>query len=279
MPDPDRIQQLFKKATAAARAMPGRSGRLVRLIECDEVMVAGDLHGQVGHFQEVLNRAKLDQQPRRHLVLQEVIHGPHRYPDGSDKSHQLLDLVAALKVQYPTRVHFLPGNHEFAQITGRPIARTSGELNSLFHAGLIAAYGDRAGDIAACYSEFIFASPLGIRTPNRVFLSHSLPPAAAKWNCSIMTEDFLSPEALQPGGDAYQVIWGRDLSLQAVQQFLAAVDADLLITGHIPCPEGFQTPNELQLVLDAQEPPAAYCLFSTDRPLTHRELVQGVSFL
>ena len=32
------------------------------------------------------------------LVLQEVIHGKFRYPDGGDKSHQLLDLVAALRI-------------------------------------------------------------------------------------------------------------------------------------------------------------------------------------
>jgi hypothetical protein len=57
------------------------------------------------------------------------------------------------------------------------------------------------------------------------------------------------------------------------------MDADLLITGHIPCERGFETPNDRQLILDAMGAPACYCLFPTDRPLTHAELVGGVATL
>jgi hypothetical protein len=57
------------------------------------------------------------------------------------------------------------------------------------------------------------------------------------------------------------------------------LDADLLITGHIPCDRGFDLPNDRQLVLDSLGTPAAYCLFPTDRPLTHAELIAHVSTL
>ena len=67
-------------------------------------MVVGDLHGNLPAFKKVLLAAALDRHPGRHLVLQELIHGPLSYPgDGGDRSHQLLDVVAALKCQYPER--------------------------------------------------------------------------------------------------------------------------------------------------------------------------------
>src|SRR5262245_17386473 len=107
MPDPQRLLRTLNQATRFFRSTPGRRGRLVRLTDAAEVFVAGDLHGHVENFRSILQKAELAKHPRRHLVLQELIHGPYRYPTGGDKSHQLLDLLAALKCQYPERVHML----------------------------------------------------------------------------------------------------------------------------------------------------------------------------
>src|SRR5437762_2779759 len=117
MPDPDRLLATLRRAAAAARAAPGRRGRVVAPADAADVLAVGDLHGHLGNFQAALKLADLGGHPRRHLVLQEVVHGPYRYPAGGDKSHQLLDLTAVLVAQYPGRVHFLPGNHELAQVT------------------------------------------------------------------------------------------------------------------------------------------------------------------
>jgi hypothetical protein len=51
------------------------------------------------------------------------------------------------------------------------------------------------------------------------------------------------------------------------------IDADLLVTGHIPCDNGVWAPNDRQVVLDAMQSPGGYCLFPSDRPLTHAELL------
>jgi hypothetical protein len=281
MPDPEKIIYTVNRAIAACQSTPGRRGRFLELADVEDVLVAGDLHGHVGHFQAILHHADLAKNPKRHLIVQELIHGPFFYPKGGDKSHQLLDLFAALKTQYPQRVHFLPGNHEFAQITNRPIARCAGEMNSLFYQGVATAYGSRAVSVASAYKSLILAAPLGIRTPNGVFISHSLPSAQslATWTFSALQEDELADDAYQPGGTVFDLVWGRDLSLETARGFLAKVNASLLVTGHIPCDEGFQVPNEVQLVLDSQEPPAACCLFAANRPITHAELVAGVSIL
>src|SRR5207244_10253355 len=154
MPDPDRLLQTLRRAAQAFRDTPGRRGRLVVPQDVEEVLVAGDLHGNLENFRLLLQKGDLAQKPRRHLVLQELIHGPFHYAGGAgDKSHQLLDLAAALKCQYPRQVHLLLGNHELAQWTERWIMKGDLDLNQAFRAGVDTAYGARAADIYAAYRE------------------------------------------------------------------------------------------------------------------------------
>ena len=141
MPDPDRLLTTLRRALDAFRDTPGRCGRLVALDGAVEVLASGDLHGNVENFRRLLQKADLANHPGRHFVLQEVVHGPLRYPAGGDRSHQLLDLIAALKCQHPRQVHFLIGNHELAQLTDRLIAKDDVELNDLFIQGVRTAYG------------------------------------------------------------------------------------------------------------------------------------------
>jgi hypothetical protein len=280
MPDPAKLLHTLARAAAAFRATPGRTGRVVALADAAEVLVGGDLHGHLANFQTLMKKADLAHHPRRHLVLQEVVHGPFHYPAGGDKSHQLLDLVAALTCQFPGRVHFLPGNHELAQASGRAVGKGDDEYNALFVAGVRTAYGDRADDVYAAYLDLIAAAPLAVRTANRVFVSHSLPSAVRMDNFSY--DDLLRetrPEDLGPQGPVYALVWGRDTRPENVSAFLAKVDADLLVTGHVPLDCGFSAPNGRQLILDSLGTPAGYCLFAADRPLTHAELVQCARIL
>jgi hypothetical protein len=281
MPDPQRLLRTLQRAAAAFRATPHRRGRFVELHDVEDVLVAGDLHGTLDNLRRLLDVADLAGRPRRHLVLQEVVHSAYHYPDGGDKSHQLLDVVAALKCQFPHQVHFLLGNHELAQWTDRLIAKGDLDLNGLFRRGVEYAYGPRAGDVYAAYVELFRVVPLALRTPNRVFLSHSLPSALRQVSFAFadLQRDDHDAKDLAPGGSVHALVWGRDTQEATAAAFLAAVDADLLITGHIPCENGFETPNGRQLILDSHGPAACYCLFPADRPLTLAELVRGIGRL
>jgi hypothetical protein len=281
MPDPQRLLTTLRHAAGAFRSTPGRRGHVVALSDCDEVLVTGDMHGHLENFRSALKRADLGGRPRRHLVLQEVIHGPFRYPAGGDKSHQLLDLVAALKAQYPRQVHFLLGNHELSQWTERRVEKDDEELNALFRQGVQSAYGARAGEIYEAYLQLFAAAPLALRTANRVFLSHSLPSARRleAFDLAVLERDELAAADLALGGSAHALVWGRDTSAANAAAFLAKVDADLLISGHIPCDKGFLAPNDRQLILDSLGATACYCLFPTDRPLSHAELLERVGTL
>jgi hypothetical protein len=278
MPDTERLLKTLHKAAELLRATPGRRGHWLQLQEADDVLVAGDLHGNVENFRQILNRAQLAKQPRRHLVLQELIHGPHRYPARGDKSHQLVDLFAALKCQFPRQVHYLLGNHELSQWTARAIAKTDTDYNAIFREGIGTAYGAHAGAVYQAYFKIFELLPVAIRTSNRVLLSHSLPYASKREAVTLaaLERELWDPADLLPGGAAHAIVWGRDTSLENVSAYLQKLDADFLITGHIPCPQGYGTPNENQLIIDAMGIPACCCLFPANRVVTYKELVTSV---
>lgn len=278
MPPPDRMHYTLRRATELVRATPGRIGHIVHLQNSTEVLVVGDLHGHIPNFQSVMKAADLAHHPTRHLVLQELIHSKFRYPNGGDRSHQLVDLFSALRCQFPERVHYLPGNHELAQWTNRAVGKGDDEYNETFVKGAEAAYGPAGKDIYAAYCDLFRALPLAIRTPNAVFLSHSLPAARylPTFDPSKFGAEKYDDAEYQPGGFVYGIVWGRDTSDRNVSDYLRKVDSDLLVSGHIPTDEGFLVPNSKQLIVDCSASPAAYVMFPTDRPLTLNELVQGV---
>lgn len=279
MPAPERMLTHLRQAIALVRATPGRRGRILELQDCYEVLVAGDLHGHVANFQVMLQIADLANNPRRHFVLQEVIHGKHRYPRGGDKSHQLVDLFAALKGQFPKQVHFLPGNHEMAQWTNRPVLKADENLNSIFQSGVNEAYGPQYGpQIYATYLELFQALPVVLRTPNRVVVCHSQPSAQAMmlFDPKRLELDPHDPADLQPGGVVHSLLWGRDTSGTTTTMFLQKMDADFLVSGHIACEQGYQVPNTRQIILDCAECPGGYVLFPTTQPLTHNDLIDHI---
>ena len=269
----------LRQAVALVRATPGRRGHTVALEDCTDVLVAGDLHGHVPHFQALLTHADLANHPARHFVLQEVIHGKFRYPNGGDKSHQLVDLFAALKCQYPRQVHMVPGNHELAQWTNRPVIKADENQNALFREGVHEAYGPAAGPkVYAAYLELFRALPAVLRAPNGVLICHSLPAARflPLFDPARLERDTYADDDLQPGGSLHSLLWGRDTSADAAGSFLRKMGCDLLVSGHIACHDGFAVPNDRQVIVDCAETPAGFVLFPADRKLTHAELVACV---
>jgi hypothetical protein len=278
MPDPLRLLKTITRATEAIHVQPGRRGRFIELADAEEILIAGDLHGHVANFQALYKTADLAKFPRRHLIIQEVVHGTFRYPLGGDKSHQLLDLFSALKVQFPARVHLLMGNHELAQWTDRPIIKGDDDLNSLFLNGLEEAYGEQASAIYGEYRHMFAALPCAIRTSNRIFISHSLPTPKHRDNFSLalLEQNEHNLAEFAPKGHVYSLLWGRDCSSDNVAAFLKKVDCDWLVSGHIPCEHGFEAPNEQQIILDSCGSPAAYALLPASRSLTRNEFYSTV---
>ncbi len=279
MPDPRKVLTTIRRATELFRATPGRVGGVVNLDDARDVMVVGDLHGNLAAFRRALESAALDANPERHLVLQELIHGPQVYPgDKGDRSHQLVDLMAALKCQYPSRAHVILGNHELSEITDRIIGKDGEVLNVKFRQGITTAYGEASNDVFRAYKELFLALPLAIRTRNRVFVCHTIPDARDldTIDLELLKADVWPAEAMKRRGTIYALTWGRDESPETVDRFAAMVDADLFVTGHQPCDDGFRQANHRQIIIDGTPPFPCYCLFPCDRPLTIQDLMTGV---
>lgn len=284
MPDPEKVLFTVRRATELFRNTPGRSGGIVTLDDssADEVIVVGDLHGNIPAFRQILEVSALSTHPHRHLVLQELIHGHRAYPnEGGDRSHQLVDLVCALKCQFPGRVHLILGNHELSEITGRAIGKNGVPLNALFRKGINTAYGDHGAAIYAAYLELFATLPLAVRTPNRVFLCHTIPDGYELdgIDLEILKLDRWPDEAMKRHGTVYAMTWGRDTETETVDRFASMIDADLFITGHQPCDEGFKMANVRQLIVDGTDPNPTYCQFPTREPVTIESLVAGVRTL
>ena len=280
MPDPRKVIATVLRAAELFRQTPGRVGGVVAPPDADEFLVVGDLHGNIPAFRALLPVADLAKHPRRHLVLQELIHGPLAYPDdGGDRSHQLVDLVCALKCQYPDRVHLILGNHELSELTGRPIIKAGVPLNEPFRQGIATAYGAAVGEVFDAYLALFASLPLAVRSPNRVLMCHTVPDGLMldAFDPALLTSsDPWPPESTARGGTIYALTWGRDVSPETADHFASLVDADLFVCGHQPCDEGFRQANHRQLIVDGTDPYPTYCLFDARGPMTMERLAQGV---
>lgn len=282
MPDAARVLATIRQATRIFRESPGRLGSQVILDDADDVIVVGDLHGNVPALMQVLEYADLDNRKKRHLVLQELIHGPRMYAnDGGDKSHQLVDLVCALKCRYARRVHVILGNHELSEITGRAIAKNGVPLNALYHIGVRTAYGDLAEEICEAYRELFLAYPLAVRTANRVLICHTVPDGAwlDDFDPGILQAAAWTPAEMARGGSVYMLTWGRDIAPETVDRFAGMLDADWLITGHQPCDEGFLVANHRQIIIDGTDPFPTFLHFEAREATTLEKLKAGVHVL
>ncbi len=262
MPDPQKLLNTLDKAIDLTQNTPGRKGLLIHLNSGSDILVSGDLHGHIGNFQKIFSQSQLTKETQRHFVLQEVVHGNFYYPQGGDKSHQLLDLYAALKCQFPARVHLLMGNHELSQWQNRLIMKNDRDLNQCFYDGVMQGYGNYGETIYQKYMDLIAILPVAIRTANRLWISHSLPATKyiSTFSQAELEKETITESQYQLGGEVFAMVWGRNTLEAHVQQFLRLVDADWLITGHIPCEQGYNFPNRYQVIVDCSQSPAAYAL-------------------
>lgn len=278
----DGVVGILRDATIANQQTPTRRGNVVVITadDADDVMITADLHGHRENFAAILRIADLEQNPRRHLVLQEVCHGGPSYPGGGCQSHVMLEEVAALKARYPEQVHFIVSNHELAELTDFPILKAQRFLNLLFRNGMLEAYGEMTERVREAYLAFLRSLPLAVRLPGGVFISHSLPEEMAQQEFdSTIFDRPLTDSDYQPHASLFNLVWGRDFRPENAQAFARLVGAEVLIHGHEPCREAFQVPNDRQIILDCSGDLASYLILPTTEALTHAQMVERIQVL
>lgn len=277
------IVAAFDRAADANRQMPGRQGSTVVLTPelADDVMITGDLHGHRRNFNRIRRIAALDKHPRRHLVFQELCHGGPTYSEnGGCMSHTILEDVAELMAKYPQRVHLILGNHELAELTDFAIRKNNQLLNLSFRLGLQQMYGSAAEHVREALLRFLRSCPLAVRLSQGVLVTHSLPEGVdlRGFDPSVLLRDFV-PDEDGEESDVFRLVWGRDYRRQNVDAFCNSVGANLLITGHEPCREGFIAPSDLQIVLDCCSDKGAYVILPVGAELSHAEVMERIEML
>ena len=257
----DNIVATFDRAADANRQTPGRRGSVVALTPKlpTRSMITGDIHGHRRNFNLIRRLAALDRHGR-HLVLQEVCHGGPSYrQNGGCMSHTILEDVAALKVQYPERVHFILGNHELAEMTDYPIQKNRLLLNCSFGWGCSRCTGRPRRRSARRFAILVDLPVGGPTAAGNVRLSQ---PARGRRRRGF---DPVGPRRTSPPADCWnkRTFFGCSGAATTAAErpgVCGAGGGQIPITGHEPCQEGFVAPNDLQIILDCCGDKAAYAL-------------------
>jgi len=267
-----------RRAAEANRACAARRGNVVCLTpeNAADVMIVADLHGNRLNYEKLLAVADLANQPRRHLIMQEVCHGGPEYPGdgGGCMSHLLLEDCIRLKTDYPERFHFLLSNHELAELGDFPICKARRMLNVQFRCGINEMYGAAGEQIRDAYLEFLGTCPLAVRLTAGIFISHSCPDRCDRepFDTSIFERPLLAAD-YKTGSPAFKLVWGRDFRAANADAFARQVGAEVLIHGHEPCEAGFSAPNKRQVILDGCCSQATYLILPVGPKLSQADVI------
>ena len=276
---PSAVADMFRRAAEMIRRDPRRKGNVIQLPGPCDVVVSGDLHGNRAALDKIIRCAALARTKQTHLVLQEVIHGPHE-DNGRDRSIDVLIRAVRLAVEHPGQVLFLMGNHDLSQATGGEIMKNGASACRDFAAGVRFAFGPDAEEVLHAAYELLLSLPLAVRCPNKVWLSHSLPPPG----CLVPeVMDVLGrphvPEDLRRGGAVYEWTWGRGHSAEQVESLAGELDVDFFILGHLHTDEGLEVISPRCVAITSDSPAGCIIRLPCDRPLTAGALAQYVKLI
>ena len=248
----DVIKLLLKTASLNYKE-PRRFGNVIRLPKNGDVLIAGDLHGNMANFKSIVQIANLERNSKRHIIFQEVIHSTNVAQEGLISSFDVLVQLAQLKNRFRGRVHMIIANHDIAQACDHYIVKGGSLLNMAFEAGLRDVYGKLTAEVKESFAHLVFSMPAAVRTRTGIFIAHSLPKRKALETFDPKALDTpMDPDQLLASSVA-EMVWGRDLAQENADAFSKLVKAKLFIVGHTPCENGYKIPNSRTIIVDSKD--------------------------
>jgi len=237
---PQTIIDLLHKAAEANHADSFRRGNLIHLPAEGSLIISGDIHGHRRNFERIVSFADLLNNPDRHIVLQEIIHGGPEDHQGGCLSYKLLFDVVRYKLKFTDRIHLVMGNHALSFVSNSEIMKDGKEMNRAMCQALEREYKQASKDIKLAIRQFLFSQPLAVRCNNRIWLSHSLPSDhfADKFDPKILDTQLKISDCEKPGS-AYLITWGRRHSQALLDKMAKLFDVDIFILGHQPQEKGW----------------------------------------
>jgi hypothetical protein len=247
---PQKIVDLLNSGVQANNADRFRRGNMIYLSSDVQLIATGDIHGHRRNFERIVTFADLANNPDRHVLLQEIIHGGPRDAAGGCLSHKLLFDVIRYKSTFPDRVHIIMGNHDIAFINNSRVMKDGEEMNRLTRLALEREFQEAGDDIKLAIRQFLFSQPLAVRCENRIWLSHSLPADrfVDKFDRQILDKQLKINDCVKPGS-AYLLTWGRNFSQQTLDKMAELFDIDIFILGHQPQQQGWSRAGKNLIIL------------------------------
>src|SRR5437773_1108791 len=247
----DHVVETFGAAGDENKLSPLRDQQVVNLPADGEVWMTGDIHDNRTNFAKLITAVDLENHPKRHLVLHELIHGDHFDPKGAEDSWRMLYQAAELKCDFPGQVHFLLANHDLAQIHGEGIMKAGLSVCEAFNAGVKRDFSTGATLVTVAITEFLLSLPLAIRCPNGLLFCHSLPTddQIKNFDYTVFDRPLEPADYKRRTGPVYQLIWGRNVSPAGADEFADQMNAKLIVTGHQPQDAGYFVNGERHLII------------------------------
>ncbi len=247
--DPEVACESLSQAAKLNHEDPVRHGATLRFGAAGQVVMTGDMHGNLKNFEKLQRFCNLEKSPGRCVILHELIHQELTTPGQLDLSIDLLVRAAHWKCEFPDNVFFLQSNHELAQLRGQEITKGGRCVLHDFEQGVLARYANRAADVLDAARAYMGSLPLAARTASGVFMSHSLPDPMVLENFDIGVFDRVPDQAdMSPGGPGYSLVWGRFHSPREVERFAQRLGVECFLVGHTPQETGYNIIGRLMIV-------------------------------
>jgi hypothetical protein len=275
--DAQIVCDIFHRAAELNRNSAMRSGSVVDLPDEGKLLVTGDMHDHRVNFIKAFRFAQLRQNDDHHLLLQELIHG-EKLVNGLDLSYRTSAEAAALQIRYPGRVHLLLSNHELAQVNGEDISKHGVSSVEAFQAGLEYVFGGGGEQVEQAFAEWVLSLPLGVRCPNGIMCTHSLPNARRKdvFDPMVMFRELTELDLAGPQGSAHLLVWGRSIPQNWADDLATLWNSDLFVLGHQQAEMGYELHGETMLILASDHDHGVMLPINLARNYSRAEMVDAL---
>ncbi|MBU0617244.1 MAG: metallophosphoesterase [Planctomycetes bacterium] len=272
LPDAETACGLLREAAVLIREDPIRKGGLLEFGSAGQVVMTGDMHGNLRNFEKLQRYCALERSPGRSVILHELIHEDIERADQLDLSIDVLLRAAQWKRDFPDNVFILQSNHELAQLRGQEISKGGRSVLWDFEQGVVHRFGPEADAVLVAARDYISALPLAARTRTGIFMCHSLPNpfVVDSFDISVF-ERPLTEDDIAPGGSAYNLLWGRFHSTETVERFAERLGVECFIIGHTPQEGGHTTVGRL-IILASEHNHGAFLPIDLSQHYTVEEL-------
>ena len=273
---PEMIE-LCKKGMELNYSVKYRRGNIIHLPDAGELIITGDLHGHRRNFEKIVTFADLENNPQRHVIFQEILHGGPEDAEGGCLSFKLLFDAIRYQLEFGDQVHLILGNHDTAIVSDIDIMKMGREMTRAMQAAMKRQFGGEYESVYPALKEYLVSQPLAVRCANRIWTSHSLPPDSDvdSFDTTVFERHSQVSDMVRPN-PAYQLTWGRRHSEDALAKLAEFFDVDVFILGHQPQDSGWGRAGQNLIILASDHNHGCLISFDLAQSYTTDELTDCI---